>query len=52
LLHEEKKLHVIAAESKLWHLTSQRFAEIWTAFLAQTLFVEYQFGRPANNENE
>jgi hypothetical protein len=43
LLHEEKKLQVIATESKHWHPSSQRFAEIWTALLAQTLFVEYQF---------
>jgi hypothetical protein len=42
LLHEEKKLHVIATVSKHWHPSSQRFAEIWTALLAQTLFVEYQ----------
>jgi hypothetical protein len=43
LLHKEKKLHVIATESKLWHPSSERFAEIWTALLAQMLFVEYQF---------
>jgi hypothetical protein len=41
LLHEEKELHVIATDSKHWHPSLQRFAEIWTALLAQTL-VEYQ----------
>jgi len=46
LLHEEKKLHVIAIESKHWHPRLQRLAEIWTALLAQTLFVEYQFASP------
>jgi hypothetical protein len=40
LLHEEKKLHVIATESKHWHPSSQRFNEIQTALLALTLFVE------------
>jgi len=43
LLHKEKKLHVIATESKHWHPSSQQFAEIRAALLAQTLFVEYQF---------
>jgi hypothetical protein len=52
LLHEEKELHIIAAESKHWHLSSQRFAAIRTALLVQTLFVEYRFGRTANNEND
>jgi hypothetical protein len=33
-MREEKKLHVIATESKLWHPSSQRFAEIWIALLA------------------
>jgi hypothetical protein len=41
LLHEE--LHAFATASKPWHRSSWRFAEIWTALLAQTLIVEYQF---------
>jgi len=40
LLHEEKELHVIATESKHWQPNSQRFAEIPTTSLQQTLFVE------------
>jgi len=43
LLHEENKLLVIATESKHWHPSSRRFAEIRTTSLPQTLFVEYQF---------
>jgi hypothetical protein len=50
LLHEEKKLHLIATESKHWHSSLERFAEIWTALLVQTFFVEYQFASQENSE--
>jgi len=43
-------LHVIATESKHWHSSFERFAEIWTALLVQTFFVEYQFASQQNSE--
>jgi hypothetical protein len=43
LLQRREKAAVIATESKHWHPSSQRLAEIWITLFAQTLFDEYQF---------
>jgi hypothetical protein len=50
LLHEEKKLHLVATESKHWHSRLERFAEIRTALLVETFFVEYQFASQESSE--
>ena len=38
----KKKTHGVATRLKYWHPSSQRFNEILTALLAQTLFVGYE----------